>query len=119
MNSQHRVSLHVFYKPIVNLDFAARSADKIIATVGQGSRATYLALNRVVPILNIFAASDSVSRATSASDFLFIGCMEEAGDWRASVAFLRARKIWNDFFAFLFERRGTRGGASAAVVRVP
>ena len=45
-------------------------------------RATYLALNRVVPILNIFAASDSVSRATSASDFLFIGCGEEVGDWR-------------------------------------
>lgn len=49
---------------------------------GGESRATYLALNRVVPILNIFAASDSVSRATSASDFLFIGCGEEAGDWR-------------------------------------
>lgn len=51
-------------------------------SLGGESRATYLALNRVVPILNIFAASDSVSRATSASDFLFIGCGEEAGDWR-------------------------------------
>lgn len=36
---------------------------------------TYLALNRVVPILNIFAASDSVRSATSASDFLFMACM--------------------------------------------
>jgi len=54
-------------------------------------------------MLNIFAASDSVSRATSASDFLFIGCGEEAGDW-PSVAFRRARKIrkMREVVAFLF-----------------
>jgi len=81
MNSQHCLS-YVFqfgYESCALFCILHRS---VVLSFVWESRATYLALNRVVPMLNIFAASDSVSRATSASDFLFIGCGEEAGDWR-------------------------------------